>query len=57
MVSVTVGGKPWPSFTPAAETVDFSAVELEKVALRQTGLPRIVATFATPKHHLDSLYK
>jgi len=43
--SVSVGGAAWARFDAAAETVIFSAAELGQSALRERGLPNVVATF------------
>jgi hypothetical protein len=48
MVSVTVGGKAWAAFDPIAETVDFTANELQSSTFRAHGLSNVVATFAAP---------
>ena len=48
MSSVTVGGKPWTSFSAAEESVDIPASQLT-ADLIKNGLPKIVATFAASK--------
>jgi len=48
MSGVTVGGKAWPSFDAAAETVDFSAAQLTP-ELGQSGLPVIIVSFSASK--------